>query len=111
MFYKDVNMGNTTDLLGQIRTGKRQVELADTLIRLERNKDFQVIMAHLTVTERLRLSDLLSSMPADSVEYAQTIRRMDALGHLGMYFREIKEIGEIAQVDVRQARQLLGEED
>lgn len=94
-------------LEGEIKQYKSLVQIADALLRLEDNKDFQTIISNGYLGDHLRV--LVSKRNADLTPDNAVSRQIDSVSNLMAYLSNIKTIGATARASLAESEQTLEE--
>lgn len=92
---------------------KECIALRDALVRLENNKDFELLFREeFFKNEAIRLVHLKSDRNMQTEEAKSSIERgMAAVGYLGEFFNKVHQFGEMADNATEDADELREEEE
>lgn len=102
-------MSRSSELRDLIRKGEHKMQIADALSRLKNNRDFQLLVNHLSTEKVNDIVAGLSQKELDSREYKFALRKLDSISLFTHVLTEVELDGAVARDSVREARRYLGE--
>lgn len=102
-------MSRSSELRDLIRKGEHKMQVADALSRLKNNRDFQLLLNHISNEKVNVIVGGLSQMGLDTPEYKFAVRKLDSISLLTHILGEVELEGAASRDSVREARRYLGE--